>query len=140
MERIIDAADCIVGRVAAQAAKSALMGDTIHILNCEKAIVSGNKVSVFARSDQAFKRTGQPTKGPFMQRRCDRYVRRIVTRMLPRARARGQDAERRVLCYIGVPKAFEGKKVESIEGSHKSKLPSYRFVTIAQICARGGLS
>ena len=37
--RIIDASDCIVGRLASSVAKSLLNGDQIHIINAEQAVI-----------------------------------------------------------------------------------------------------
>jgi large subunit ribosomal protein L13 len=138
MERIYDAKDCIIGRVAVKAAKAALLGDTVSVINCEKAVISGKRESVFADIDSHFRRVGQPTKGPFMQHNSDRFVRRIITRMLPRSTARGREAMARVLCYTGVPKAFEGKTVEHVPGADKGKLPNYYYVTVQEICKRVG--
>ena len=40
---IIDAKDMIVGRFATVAAKKALLGEKVDIINCESAIITGNK-------------------------------------------------------------------------------------------------
>jgi large subunit ribosomal protein L13 len=134
MERVIDAADCIVGRVASYAAKRSLLGDSVAVINCDKAVISGKRVSILEHAGTRFHRVGRPTKGPFMQHNSDRFFRRVITRMLPREKTRGREAVKRVMCYVGVPKQFEGKG-EQVPGSHKDKLPSYDYLTVAQICA-----
>ena len=83
-ERYIDAAESIVGRVAVIAAKAALLGDKVHVVNCEKAVVSGRREAVLADADYHRSRPGRPSKGPFIIRTTDRYVRRMISRMLPR--------------------------------------------------------
>ncbi|PIN72869.1 50S ribosomal protein L13, partial [Candidatus Woesearchaeota archaeon CG10_big_fil_rev_8_21_14_0_10_47_5] len=40
---IIDANNLVLGRLAARAAKLCLMGEKVSIINCEKAVISGNK-------------------------------------------------------------------------------------------------
>ena len=40
---IIDATNIILGRLASFAAKHALLGETIEIINCENAVITGNK-------------------------------------------------------------------------------------------------
>jgi large subunit ribosomal protein L13 len=132
-ERFIDAEGCIVGRVASAAAKAALLGDKVAVLNCEKAVISGSREGILEDMKYHFSRTGRPTKGPFMQRVSDRFVRRIITRMLPRSKSRGREAVSRVLCYTGIPAQFKDKKLEKVAGSEQSKLPSQRFMTISQI-------
>lgn len=138
-ERYFDAADCIVGRVAASVAKAALLGDKVFVLNCEKAVISGSRDGVLDDAYANWSRPGRPTKGPFVHRTTDKYVRRIITRMLPRSRSRGREAAHRVLCYTGVPDAFKDKTLEKAQGSAASKLPTYKYVTIAEVCkALGG--
>ena len=39
---VIDATDLLLGRFAGYAAKQALLGKEIRVINCEKAVVSGN--------------------------------------------------------------------------------------------------
>ena len=65
---IIDATDLILGRIGTVAAKNALLGEKIHVVNCEKAIMTGRKKTTIARYRQ-FLAMGQPQKGPFVKRR-----------------------------------------------------------------------
>ena len=51
---IIDASNLIAGRIATVVAKKALLGETIDIVNSEKAIVTGSKTQVFARFKQKY--------------------------------------------------------------------------------------
>src|SRR3990167_4135194 len=132
-ERIIDAKYAIVGRVASVAAKAALLGDSISIVNCEKAVISGTRTRVLAREERKRQR-GIPRKGPFVSRLPDRFMRRIVRGMLPYKQEKGKLAYKRILCYSGVPEAFKGKNIETVEGAHISKLMGYPYVTIEQIC------
>jgi large subunit ribosomal protein L13 len=138
MDKYIDAAESIVGRVAVVAAKQALLGHNIHIVNCEKAVISGSRINILAHADEYRARPGRPTKGPFIPRSTDKYVRRIISRMLPRENVRGRDALHRILCYTGVPEEFKDKKLEKVEGAHFSKLPNYNYITIAEVCQHLG--
>ena len=45
---IIDAKDLIAGRMGAFVAKQLLLGETVDIVNAEKAVISGKKNVVFA--------------------------------------------------------------------------------------------
>ena len=46
--KIIDASGLILGRLASYAAKLALSGEKITVVNCEKAVISGARKKLFA--------------------------------------------------------------------------------------------
>lgn len=128
---IIDAKDAILGRLATMAAKQALLGEEITIINADKAVVSGNKKEVFARWRQKYAR-GTPTTGPFILRQPERLVRRVIRGMLPYKNPRGAEAYKRVMCYVGVPEAFAGKETVKMD-AQKTKLPNTKYVTVKEI-------
>lgn len=133
MTIIIDAKDQIVGRVASVAAKQALLGNEVAIINSEAGVISGRREAVFAK----YKRKqdmGVPRKGPFQPRMPDRFTRRIIRGMLPMDNIRGKDAYKRILCYIGLPKEFEGKEVTKVPGANADKLPTTNRVSVSEIC------
>ena len=45
--KIIDASNCILGRLASSIAKELLNGEEVHIINAERAVISGTKNRVF---------------------------------------------------------------------------------------------
>lgn len=130
---IIDANNQIVGRIGSFAAKQALLGEKVDIINCEKAMISGSREGVFSKYKQKFDK-GSPTKGPFIIRLPDRFVRRIIRGMLPMERTRGKEAFKRVMCYIGVPEEFKGKPCTEIPGANSDKMISLKKVSIGEIC------
>jgi len=134
---IIDAKDAILGRVAAYAAKRALLGDTIRVVNAEKAVVSGAKRTTIgeAKRHQAM---GVPRKGPYHSRLPDRYVRRAIRGMLPYKQPRGRAAYARILCFIGVPSDLKDEKTVRVPGADASKLPNLKRLTIGRICEELG--
>ncbi|MFW5746265.1 MAG: 50S ribosomal protein L13 [Nanoarchaeota archaeon] len=129
---IIDAKDKIVGRFATVAAKRAMEGEEVSVINCEEAVVSGSKDEVFARFRQRRERT-VPLKGPYFPRQSDRIVKRMIRGMLPYKTPRGRDALAKVKCYCGVPEELKDAKTETIQGADIGKLPSIRFVPIRKI-------
>lgn len=129
---IIDATNLIVGRMATVVAKKALLGEKIDIVNCDKAVISGNKKDVMGKFVQRTNR-GAPLVGPYIHRSSDRLVRRIVRGMLPYKQEKGKVAFERVMCYRGVPAPLAGKETITIESADVSKLPSLKYVTIAQV-------
>ena len=46
---ILDATNLILGRMATAVAKKALLGEKIDIVNCENAVISGNKYQILER-------------------------------------------------------------------------------------------
>lgn len=129
---IIDATNLILGRLATFAAKKALLGEKVDIVNCEKAVITGDPETTFAKFKQRRDR-GIPLKGPYYPRMPDRIVRRAVRGMLPYKKSKGRDAFGRVMCYIDVPENLKDKKAETIKEAHISKVPSLKYTTVGEI-------
>ena len=129
---LIDATDLIVGRLATFAAKKALLGEKIDIVNCEKAIMSGSKEMLMAKWARK-RKLGTWSKGPFHIRLSDRMVRRIVRGMLPYKTPRGREAFERVMCYRGMPEPFKSQTAITIPEANRKKLPTHKFMNIGQI-------
>lgn len=128
---VIDAKNLILGRFATHVAKQALLGEEVRVINCEKAIVSGRKATTLRETHQSANR-GTPAKGPFIPKMADRYVRRVIRGMLPYKQAKGAQAYKRVLCYIGEPEEFKDQAV-TLEQASFSKLPNMKFTTIGEM-------
>ena len=88
---IIDATNLIVGRFATQVAKKALLGESVDIVNCENAVISGKRDNIIGEYMQK-KQRGIPTKGPFISTLPDRFVKRIIRGMLPYKQEKGEKA------------------------------------------------
>lgn len=130
---IIDATNLIVGRFATIAAKKAILGEEVHIVNCEKAVISGSKSYLMA--DYKNKREmGNPRKGPIYDRSSDRFVRRMIRGMMNHRSPRGKAAFARLKCYVGVPAELKDKKFETIKEANASKLPTLKYMKIGEIC------
>ena len=129
---IIDAKDKVLGRIATYAAKQALLGEEVKIVNCDKAVITGKKQEILARYVQRRER-GIPTRGPFFPRMPDRLVRRTVRGMLPWSQTRGREAFKRVLCYVGMPAEFESQKAIVIKEADVSKTINTNFITVREL-------
>jgi len=114
-EIVIDATDCSLGRIASYAAKYALEGYKVYIVNSEKAIITGNKEWIKEFWHHKVHERGDWYKGPFYPRMPDRILRRVIRGMLPYHTHRGRVAYRRVKCYIGFPDELKNKKVIRID-------------------------
>ncbi len=129
MTIIIDAEGATLGRLCTNAAKNLLNGENIAIVNSEKAIISGKKPSIKKHYKQK-REVGTYRKGPFFPRKPDRIVKRSVRGMIPYQKPHGRIAFKRLKCYIGIPKEFEGKKFEKVKEAEKRPVD---FITIEEL-------
>ncbi len=134
---IINAENLIAGRLASYAAKRALMGEKIAIVNSEKAIITGRKKNILAKYSRKIK-MGHPFAGPFVSKMPDRLLRRIIKNMLPHDRTRGRIAFKKVMCYIGVPDEFKNKKTENLNEFNITKTKSLSHLSIGEISKHSG--
>lgn len=130
---IIDAKDSILGRVAVVAAKKALLGETVNIVNCEHVLITGKKANTIAEYKHRIFVRGTPRKGPHITKQSDRLVRRTVRGMLPFKKTRGREAFKRVMCYIGVPDKFANQKLEKLALADISKLTVLRYIYLKDL-------
>jgi len=129
MTAIIDANGATLGRLSTNAAKRLLNGEEIRVVNSEKAIISGKKPAIKDRYKQK-RELGTYRKGPFYPRMPDKIVKRTIRGMIPYQTPHGRSAFKRLKCYIGVPKEFEGKKFEKISVAEKQPVD---FITIEEL-------
>ena len=118
---IYDATDQILGRLASVIAKQLLKGEKVYVVNCEKAVLSGDPQYKLKEFMQRIQR-GDPKKGPFYPRTPDGIFRRAVRGMLPWKKARGRKAFKNLRVFIGVPDELKGKEFKKVEDADKSKL------------------
>ena len=115
MERIIiDASNHVAGRLASVAAKEALKGKRVEIVNAEKAVISGNERYYISRFRERIQR-GDPYKGPHYPRRADQVLKRMVRGMLPYKKPAGREAYKRLRVYLSVPEGYEKERMQRIK-------------------------
>lgn len=130
---IINAENLIAGRLAAFAAKKALLGETIDIINSEKAVISGNKKFLRDHYTHRMKR-GTPEWGPFLYTAQEyRFLKRLIRGMLPYHQAKGKNALARIHCYNSIPPEFKDKKIETIAGCSLMNSKIHKYLTIQQL-------
>ncbi len=130
---IIDADSLILGRMASVVAKRLLNGEKIIIVNAEKAVISGKRLSLI-REAKDFLQVGHPGKGPYHPRRPDQIVKRTIRGMLPRKKPRGQQAYKRLQVFIGIPDELKDVEMEKIPEANAEKLrcPYIRVADLAR--------
>jgi len=135
---IIDAKGLILGRMASIIAKRLLQGESVIVLNAEKAAISGKRLQI-VKEAKTFLEVGHPRKGPFHQRRPDRIVRRTIRGMLPRKKPKGMQAFKRLKVYLGAPMEFNGKEIQTILDASAEKLKS-PYITVGELAKEIGWS
>jgi len=106
---VYDGEGCVFGRLASVVAKDLLKGNSVDVINCEGIVVSGDK-KLFAKKILAKREMGSggSLKGPKYPRVADRLVKRMIRGMLPRDRAKGREAFKRLRCFSGGGERVEG--------------------------------
>ena len=131
-EIIIDAAETIFGRLCSFAAKKALEGSKVIILNSEKAIISGNKKDIIEKYRTLRQKGGSSLKGPKYSKLPYKMLKRGIRGMLPdHRRGIGKEAFRRIKCYDGVPEEFKDKKSIKIN----TKKP-FKYIELKELSER----
>jgi large subunit ribosomal protein L13 len=133
---VIDATELILGRLASVVAKRLLQGETIVIVNAEKAAISGKRLSIIKEA-KTFLEVGHPRKGPLHRRRPDQIVRRTVRGMLPRKKPKGKQAYKRLRVFLGVPEKYKDKETQTIPDANAEKLRC-PYIRVEELAKRIG--
>lgn len=121
MKVVIDAEGGVLGRVAAYAAKQALQGKEVVVVNSNKALITGEKLDILGKYKKARARGGLSQAGPYFPKTPERIMKRTIRGMLPPRQFRGDSAYDRVMCYNKTPTEFEHVKKISLKKEIKYK-------------------
>lgn len=133
---IIDAKGLILGRMASIIAKRLLQGETIIIVNAEKAAISGKRLSRVEEA-KTFLKVGHPRKGPYHHRRPDMIVRRTIRGMLPRKKPKGQQAYKRLKVHLGTPPELKNKEAQTMFEASAERLRC-PYITVGELAKEIG--
>jgi large subunit ribosomal protein L13 len=130
---VVDARDCILGRVASEVAERALDDQRVAVVNAEQAVITGRKEDVMETFRK--RRDLGSDRGPAYPKQPDRIFKRSVRGMLPHKKPRGREAYENVRVYIGNPTDEDG---ELIEGTSLDRLSNIKFVQLGEISEQLG--
>jgi len=121
---VYDASGLIVGRLASYVAKKLLQGESVVVVNAEKAVVSGSRSGTITKVSKRLKMRshGALEKGPKRPRRPDNILRRAVRGMLPWKTPKGKTAYKRLRVCLGLPEEYRGATVQTVPSASASKL------------------
>jgi large subunit ribosomal protein L13 len=136
---IVDAANCIAGRICSHVSKLLLQGNRVVILNAEKAMLSGNRYKTIElyKEHLEINSVTNPIHGPFHPRRPDTILTKMVRGMVPKRKTSGIEAFKRLRVYIGIPEEMKNIKAESFIDSKITKPASY-YITIGEVAKQIG--
>jgi large subunit ribosomal protein L13 len=125
---VVDARDCIMGRVASQVAERAMNGESVAVVNAEQAVITGREDAVLEKF-QARREKGSD-RGPMYPKRPDRILKRSIRGMVPYKERRGREAFENVRVYVGNPNGQDG---EILEGTSLDRLSNIKFVSLGDV-------
>ena len=129
---VVDARDCIVGRVASNVAQRALDGERVAVVNAESAVITGNEE---ATMDVFRKRVEVGAEsGPYYPKRPDGILKRSIRGMLPYKSTDGREAFENVRVYVDNP--YDGGEV--LDDTSLDRLSNIKFTTLGDIAERLG--
>ncbi|MGI0037708.1 MAG: 50S ribosomal protein L13, partial [Nitrososphaera sp.] len=112
---VVDATNCIAGRMCSHVSKLLLQGNRVAIVNAEKAMLSGNRYKTIElyKEHLEINSVTNPIHGPFHPRRPDTMLSKMVRGMVPKRKTSGVEAHQRLRVYIGLPEEMKNTKLES---------------------------
>jgi large subunit ribosomal protein L13 len=125
---VVDARDCILGRVASQVAERALEGERVAIVNAERAVITGSRDDVID-TFQTRRELGSD-RGPAYPKRPDGIFKRTIRGMVPHKRQKGREALENVRVYVGNP---HDEDAEILEDTSLDRLSNIKFVSLGEV-------
>ena len=136
---MVDATNCIAGRMCSHVSKLLLQGNSVAIVNAEKAMLSGNRYKTIELYKEYLEINSvtNPIHGPFHPRRPDTMLSKMVRGMVPKRKPSGITAFRRLRVYIGVPEEMKKSKMESFSDSKITKPEAY-YISVGEVAKQIG--
>lgn len=136
---VVDATNCIAGRMCSHVSKLLLQGNRVAIVNAEKAMLSGNRYKTIDsyKEHLDINSVTNPIHGPFHPRRPDTILSKMVRGMVPKRKSHGISAFKRLRVYMGIPEGMKGARMESFDDSKITKPESY-YISIAEVAKQIG--
>lgn len=125
-EIVVDGSGHRLGRMASRVAKMLLDGKKVVVLNAKDVIITGNKSAILKRYNRLINRTWYSSLSKvqvWFPRRSDRILWYTIARMLPRKKAKGREALKRLKVYSGTPEKYRNvQKVKIEDALHKREV------------------
>ncbi len=132
---VVDASNTILGRLATYVAKLLQEGYKVHVVNAEKALLSGDPHMVIESYKiwLELKTLRNPQRmSPKRPRSPIGIVKRAVKGMLPKHNWKGIIAMKNLKVYVGFPEELKRREVLRIKNAEGSRL-SGRYITVGEV-------
>lgn len=129
-EVIIDAKGAVLGRMASFAAKQALRGKIVTVVNAEQAVITGRQHIVLDDFLNKVRLGHTAQKGPLFSKMPTSICSRTIRGMIGWKNRRGKVVFKNIKCYVGVPQMYES--------SEKITFKHARGITLAKLSALSG--
>ncbi|MCS7110891.1 MAG: 50S ribosomal protein L13 [Ignisphaera sp.] len=135
-EIVVDAENALLGRLASSVAKLLLMGFKVHVVNVEKALVSGSRKMIIESYKLLF--NVKTHRNPYRQsmkrpRNPIAIFKGSVRRMLPKHSWRGVTVIKNLKAYTGVPSELSRKELIRITDINAKYIRRSTVVTLSEI-------
>lgn len=124
MSTVINAENRVLGRLASEIARKAKNGESVRVVNSEKAVISGDEDEVIADYRQKYER-GSKYTGPHYPKRPDKILKRTVRGMLP------DNGDFDIKTYLTVPHEFD--EVEEADVKSGDDLKNRNYVKLGDV-------
>ncbi|MFD1572425.1 50S ribosomal protein L13 [Halorubrum laminariae] len=129
---VVDARDCILGRVSSEVAQRALAGESVAVVNAEHAVITGNEEATM-ETYHTRAELGSDS-GPYYPKRPDRIFKRAIRGMLPYKTEDGREALSNVRVYVGNPyERDDDAESVVLDGTSLDRLSNIKFTTLGDI-------
>jgi len=124
---VVDAANCVSGRLCSKVSKLLLQGNRVSVVNAEKVMVSGNKYEII----ESYKKRLEvgsiinPIHGPFHPRRPDTIITKMIRGMVPKRKPSGMQAFKKLRVYIGVPDELKNSAMQTFDDAKITRPESF---------------
>ena len=125
---IVDARDCILGRVASEVSQRALDGERVAVVNAEDAVITGSEDDVLGTFEKRAEIGSD--RGPYYPKRPDRIFKRSIRGMVPYKTTAGREALESIRVYVGNPYDEDG---EVLEGTSLDRLSNIKFLHLGEV-------
>lgn len=135
----VDASGQIAGRLCSKVAKLLLVGNSVVVVNAEKALFSGSRSNVMFDFFERLKIASvvHPKHGPFHPRTPEGILTRMVRGMIPRSKPSGLAALRRLRVYVEVPERYAKVTFDSFVEA-KARKPLAYYVPLGEVAQKIG--
>ena len=130
---VVDARNCILGRVASEVAQRAIDGERVAVINAEDAVITGSEEDVMSTYRKRVEVGAE--SGPYYPKRPDRLFKRAIRGMLPYKESRGREAFENVRVYVGNPHDQDG---EVLPETSLDRLSNIKFLSLGEVSEKLG--